>query len=133
MRTEWDAPIRTKESKDCNGLRRILEHWQLPTTPLLRSVAGGDASRRACPERSEGTLQSARRRFFLDHSLGLLGQLLDARAGPRSDPLDPHMREARFAKAKHARGGGRDIYDPAANEWPPIDDLKEAATDYPSS
>jgi hypothetical protein len=42
-------------------------------------------------------------------------------------PLEPHMREACLAEAEHARRGGRDVNDPAADERSSIDDLQDGA------
>src|ERR1700722_7910100 len=42
-------------------------------------------------------------------------------------PLDPHMREARLAKAERARRGGRDVDDPPADERPSVDDFQDGA------
>jgi hypothetical protein len=52
--------------------------------------------------------------------------------------LDPHMRKAGLPKAEHARRGGRDVNDPAANEWSSIDDFQDGAAavveiDHPHS
>ena len=37
------------------------------------------------------------------------------------------MRDPRLPEAKRARGGGRDVDDPPANEWPAVDDPDDRA------